>query len=73
MSGKKYMDVFLKEEDHMAVEMFHNFVEKEIMPVRDQIDDDKEYKIVDRILQGLTNLGVQRAAFPPEYGGKAAL
>ncbi|MBN2122892.1 MAG: acyl-CoA dehydrogenase family protein, partial [Deltaproteobacteria bacterium] len=72
MSEKKYLDVFLKEEDFMAKEMFHNFVEKEIMPVRDQVDDDKEYTIVNRILQGLTDLGVQKAAFPKEYGGGGA-
>ncbi len=69
MSETKYLDVFLAEEDHMAKEMFRNFVEKEIMPVRQQVDDDKEHKIVKKILQGLTDLGVQKAAFPKEYGG----
>jgi hypothetical protein len=29
----------------MAKDMFRNFVEKEIMPVRQQVDDDKEHKI----------------------------
>lgn len=69
MSNQEYLNVFLKEEDHMAKDMFRNFVEKEIMPVRQQIDDDKEHKIVNKILQGLTDLGIQRAAFPKEYGG----
>jgi alkylation response protein AidB-like acyl-CoA dehydrogenase len=69
MSEHKYLDVFLKEEDRMAREMFRNFVDKEIMPLRQQIDDDKEHKIITKILQGLTNLGVQKAAFPKEYGG----
>jgi alkylation response protein AidB-like acyl-CoA dehydrogenase len=69
MGDKKYLDVFLKEEDHMASQMFRNFVDKEIMPVRQQVDDDKEFKIVNKILQGLTDLGVQKGAFPPEYGG----
>jgi alkylation response protein AidB-like acyl-CoA dehydrogenase len=70
MSEHRYLDLFLTEEDHMAKEMFRNFVEKEIMPARQKIDDDKEYKIVNKILQGLTDLGVQKAAFPKEYGGR---
>jgi alkylation response protein AidB-like acyl-CoA dehydrogenase len=69
MSDHQYMDVFLKEEDHLAREMFRGFVEKEIMPLRQKIDDDKEHKIVSKILQRLTDLGVQKAAFPREYGG----
>jgi len=73
MSDKKYLDVFLTEEDHMARDMFRSFVENEIMPVRQQVDDDKEHKIVKKILQGLTDLGVQKAAFPEEYGNRCPL
>lgn len=63
------MNPFFKEEDHMAREMFHGFVDKEIMPMRQKIDDDKEHRIVGKILQRLTDVGVQKAAFPKEYGG----
>jgi alkylation response protein AidB-like acyl-CoA dehydrogenase len=69
MSEHQYMDIFLKEEDHMAREMFRGFVDKEIMPARQKIDDDEEHRIVGKILQRLTDLGTQRAAFPKEYGG----
>jgi len=72
MSAHQYLDVFLKEEDQLAKEMFRGFVEKEIMPVRQKIDDDKEHKIVTRILQRLTDIGTQKAAFPKEYGGGGA-
>ncbi len=65
----QYLDVFLTKEDYMLRDMIRNFVEKEIMPVRQQVDDDKDHVIVHRILQGLCDLGVQKAAFPPEYGG----
>jgi hypothetical protein len=34
MSDHRYLDAFLKEEDHMAREMFRDFVDKDIMPVR---------------------------------------
>jgi alkylation response protein AidB-like acyl-CoA dehydrogenase len=69
MSEHRYLDLFLTEEDQMAKEMFRNFVEKEIMPVRQKIDDDHEHEIVNKILQGMTDLGLQKAAFPKEYGG----
>ena len=69
MPETRYLDVFLTDEDYMAKDMFRNFVEKEIMPVRQQVDDDKEHKIVNKILTGMTDLGIQKAAFPKEYGG----
>lgn len=65
----QYLDVFLTKEDFMMRDMLRSFVDKEIMPVRQQIDDDKDHVIVKRILQGLTDLGIQKASFPPEYGG----
>lgn len=68
----EYLDVFLTKEDFMMRDMIRNFVNKEIMPVRQQIDDDKDHIIVRRILQGLVDLGNQRAPFPPEYGGMGA-
>lgn len=64
-----YLDPILTEGDRMIQQLVRDFVEKEIMPVRQQIDDDKEHVIVRRILQGLASLGFQRSVFPPEYGG----
>jgi len=69
ISHNSHVDVFLKKEDFMLREMLHGFVDKEIMPVRQQIDEDKEHTLVNRILQGLTDLGIQKAPFPEEYGG----
>ena len=63
---KNYVGVFLKEEDVEMANMMHGFVEKEIMPVRHQIDNDKDHKLITKILQGLTNIGMQKAPFPPE-------
>jgi len=67
-----YLDVFLTKEDFMMRDTIRHFVQKEIMPVRQQIDDDKDQVIVHGILQGLVDLGIQRSAFPPEYGGMGA-
>lgn len=66
---KQHLDLFLTKEDFMMRDMLRSFVDKEIMPVRQQIDDDKDHIIVNRILQGLTDLGTQKSAFPTEYGG----
>jgi alkylation response protein AidB-like acyl-CoA dehydrogenase len=41
------------------------------MPVRQQIDDDKDHVVVRRVLQGLFGLGLMRAGLPQEYGGMA--
>lgn len=72
MPDNVFLNVLLSEEDLMARDMFRNFVEKEIMPHRREIDDDKDHLIVRRILQGMTDLGLQKAPFPQEYGGGGA-
>jgi alkylation response protein AidB-like acyl-CoA dehydrogenase len=69
---KNYLGVLLKEEDVEMAKMMRGFVEKEIMPVRHQIDDDKKHTLITKILQGLTKIGMQKGPFPPEYGGMGA-
>jgi alkylation response protein AidB-like acyl-CoA dehydrogenase len=56
----------------MVVEVIRSFVEREIMPARQQIDDDRDHVIIRRILQGLSDLGLMRAGLPQEHGGMAA-
>lgn len=62
-------DIFLTDQDRLVLQVIRDFVEREIMPVRRQIDDDRDHVIVRRILQGLFNLGLMRAALPQEFGG----
>ncbi len=64
-----YPDVFLTDQDRLVLQVIRGFVEQQIMPVRQQIDDDKDHVIVRRILQGLFDLGLMRAALPQEHGG----
>jgi len=40
MSNHSYFGILNKKEDRIAKEMFRNFADKEIMPVRQQIDED---------------------------------
>jgi alkylation response protein AidB-like acyl-CoA dehydrogenase len=67
-----YPDIFLTDQDRLVVQVIRDFVEREIMPVRRQIDDDKDHVVVRRILQGLFDLGLMRAALPQEFGGLGA-
>jgi alkylation response protein AidB-like acyl-CoA dehydrogenase len=67
-----YPDMLMTDQDRLILGVIRSFVEQEIMPVRRQIDDDKDHLIVRRILQGLFGLGLMRAALPQEYGGLAA-
>jgi alkylation response protein AidB-like acyl-CoA dehydrogenase len=65
----RYPDIFVTDQDRLILGVIRSFVEQEIMPVRQQIDDDKDHVIVRRILQGLFGLGLMRAGLPQEYGG----
>jgi len=63
--------MFMTDEAYAIQRMVHDFVDKEIMPVRHLIDDDTESKnIVNKIRQGLVDIGVQRMLLPKEYGGE---
>jgi alkylation response protein AidB-like acyl-CoA dehydrogenase len=64
--------LFLTDQDRLVMQVIRDFVEREIMPVRQQIDDDKDHVIVRRILQGLSGLGLMRAGLPQEHGGMTA-
>jgi alkylation response protein AidB-like acyl-CoA dehydrogenase len=65
-------DVFLTDSDKLVLSVVRDFVEREIMPVRQQIDDDTGHVVVRRILQGLSGLGLMRASLPQEHGGMTA-
>ena len=64
-----YPDVLITDQDRLVLGVIRSFVEQQIMPVRREIDDDKDHVIVRRILQGLFGLGLMRAGLPQEYGG----
>jgi alkylation response protein AidB-like acyl-CoA dehydrogenase len=65
-------DVLLTDQDRLVSSVVRDFVEREIMPVRQQIDDDRDHLIVRRILKGLSDLGLFRAGLPQEHGGMTA-
>ncbi len=67
----QYPDCFVNEEQRMIQKLFADFVEKEIMPVRDKIDDDVTHDgIITSILKKLQiDLGCQADMLPADYGG----
>ncbi|MGB2584189.1 MAG: acyl-CoA dehydrogenase family protein, partial [Dehalococcoidia bacterium] len=69
MYQHKILEARCKEEDLILRDLVRDFVNDEIMPVRQQIDDDEDHVIVRGLLQGLANLGFTRAIFPEKYGG----
>ena len=69
MYQHKILEAVCKEEDLLLRDLTRDFVNEEIMPVRQQIDDDQDHEIVRNILQGLANLGFTKAIFPEKYGG----
>jgi butyryl-CoA dehydrogenase len=67
-----YPDVLLTEENRLVQSTFRDLSEREIMPVRDKIDDDKEHVLINKIRSSIWKLGLQKQFFPKEYGGEGA-
>jgi len=71
----QYPECFINEEQRMMQKVFADFVDKEIMPVRDKIDDDVTHEeIINPILKKLqVDLGCQKNLIPKDYGGNEML
>jgi len=59
----------VSEEDRLIQQAVRAFVDSEIMPIRQQLDDDKEHILIDKISEKLKDLGFQRAMLPERYSG----
>jgi len=53
-----YFPPMYSDEDKMLAQMIRRFVDQEIMPVRDKIDDDTDHTLINSILQKMSALGV---------------
>jgi alkylation response protein AidB-like acyl-CoA dehydrogenase len=71
----QYPECFVNEEQRMMQKLMADFVDKEIMPVRNKIDDDLTHEeIVTPILKKLqVDLGCQKNMIPKDYGGNELL
>ncbi len=64
----KYFLVLVDEGGNMVAEMIRKFVDAEIMPIRHQIDDDTEHKLINQILVKMSQLGVFNVELREEEG-----
>ena len=71
----QYPECFVDEELRMMQKTLADFVDKEIMPVRDKIDDDVTHEeVITPILKKLqAGLGYQKNLIPKDYGGNEML
>ena len=49
------------EEDRMIAQMIRKFVDQEVMPVRDKLDDDHDHELINSILKKMGAMGIFRA------------
>ncbi len=59
-------DTFTEEQNAIR-DMMRKFVDNEIMPIRRELETDPQ--LVESVFQKLVDLGIQKAGYPPEYGG----
>jgi alkylation response protein AidB-like acyl-CoA dehydrogenase len=69
MYQHKLLTALCDEQVLMLRDTVRSFVNDQIMPVRQQIDDDENHIIARQILQKLARLGIMQNNFPEKYGG----
>ena len=62
-----YLSHLLTDEQHAIRDMVRRFVDREIFPKREELEQD--HAAVEEVLRKLVNLGIQRSGYPEEYGG----
>jgi alkylation response protein AidB-like acyl-CoA dehydrogenase len=65
---KEYGD-FVTEEDRMTIATLREFVKDEILPFRQQLDEDEDRNLVHHVLNGLASLGLHKRGLPESLGG----
>jgi butyryl-CoA dehydrogenase/acyl-CoA dehydrogenase len=66
----EYFPLVMSDQDKMIVQMIRQFVDNEIMPVRDQLDDDTDHVLLNSILSKLSDLGVFKVQARDEESGE---
>jgi alkylation response protein AidB-like acyl-CoA dehydrogenase len=64
---KRYGNFITSEQDKLFLTTIRNYIEKEVMPVRMQMDEDRS--VFERAYEGLVKLGIQKRGFSKRYGG----
>jgi len=69
MTDYKAYDAYINDDLMMMASVMSEFTDKCIMPYRQQLDDDKDHVIVNKILNDLVKIDFFRSPFPEEVGG----
>lgn len=78
MPRNKYIGAFFTEEEIKMLEVIKGFVDKEVMPRRNDLDGGwhRDMRLAeethDELYEGLVKLGVQKSMIPQEHGGLGA-
>ncbi len=57
----------LTDEQHAIRDMIRGFVDREIIPKREELE--RDHAAVEEVLRKLVAIGIQRSGYPQEYGG----
>jgi len=60
--------VLITEQEQKLHKAVHEFVDKEIMPIREQLEDDIDLQ--NKVRQLLVDIGLQKLSMPKEYSGE---
>ncbi|MBW2092912.1 MAG: acyl-CoA/acyl-ACP dehydrogenase, partial [Deltaproteobacteria bacterium] len=63
-----YFSLIATEQDKMIAQVIRRFVDQEIMPIRDKIDDDTDHVLINEILSKLGALGIFQAGVQEDRG-----
>jgi len=66
-----YLRHLLTDEQRAIRETFREFVDREIVPRREALEQDRT--VVEEVLGKLVKMGLQRSGYPEEYGGDGGL
>ncbi len=64
---RRYGSFITSEEDQALLGAIRKYIDKEVMPIRMQLDED--YSAFERAYTGLVKLGIQKRGFSTRYGG----
>ncbi len=62
-----HLSHLLSDEQHAIRDMVRSFVDREIIPKREDLEQD--HALVEEVLRKLVKIGIQRSGYPEEYGG----
>ena len=66
---ERYGEFITSDEDKLLLRTIRDYIDREVMPVRMQIDEDRA--VFDKCYEGLVKLGIQKRGYSTRYGGLA--